>query len=324
MHNILITTSGRRVSLVRSFQAELSKYFPDAKVFASDATPDLSAACHVAAKWFRMPPIFDPDYIPSLLTLARAEGIGLVIPTIDLGLDKFAESREEFLQSGINLLVSDVQFIKACNDKRLTNSFFGERGIPWPPYINRANPRFPLFAKPFDGSCSSGAVCITGREMLTETLVRDERMMFVEAIDRNVYDEYTVDLYYTQHGELTCVVPRKRIEVRSGEVSKGITIKNDIVSYTRKMLGTIPGARGCITLQIFRHKECPQYFGIEINPRFGGGYPLSYRAGANFPKWIIGEYFCNECPPKNDDWENQLLMLRYDEEIFVSHASAHG
>ena len=80
----------------------------------------------------------------------------------------------------------------------------------------------------------------------------------------------------------------------------------------------MPGARGCLTAQFFKHKENDAVYGIEINPRFGGGFPLTYLAGANYPKWIIKEYFFNEPIPNSFDvWENNLLMLRYDDEILV-------
>ena len=73
------------------------------------------------------------------------------------------------------------------------------------------------------------------------------------------------------------------------------------------------------TLQVFKSRKKDEIIGIEINPRFGGGYPLSYCAGANFPKWIIEEYLLNNF---NDDyfenWNDNLLMIRYDQEIIVN------
>jgi carbamoyl-phosphate synthase large subunit len=43
----------------------------------------------------------------------------------------------------------------------------------------------------------------------------------LEYIDQSENDEYTCDAYYGKDSELKCVVPRKRIEVRDGEVQKG-------------------------------------------------------------------------------------------------------
>ena len=68
--NILITSAGRRVSLVRAFQKELVKVFPEAKVFASDADPILSAPCHVADQYFNVPRLDDNQYIHNIFQSA--------------------------------------------------------------------------------------------------------------------------------------------------------------------------------------------------------------------------------------------------------------
>ena len=112
-------------------------------------------------------------------------------------------------------------------------------------------------------------------------------------------------------------MPRKRIFVRSGEINKGVTRKNQIVAFLKEKLNFIEGAIGCLTIQVFFNKISEEIIGIEINPRFGGGFPLSYLAGANFPKWIIDEYLLNKNISYNDDWEDNLLMLRYDDEVLV-------
>ena len=93
---------------------------------------------------------------------------------------------------------------------------------------------------------------------------------------------------------MKCFVPRERIEVRDGEVNKAVTKDTFFIPEIWDKMKHIQGFRGCITLQIFVNNETKKIFGIEINPRFGGGYPLSYLAGANFPKWIIQEYLLQE------------------------------
>ena len=116
--NILITSAGRRVSLLRGFELELDKLLPDSKVYAADAFPKLSSACQLAKKSFCMPLLKSADYIKKLLELCILENISLVIPTIDTELEMLALSREAFLQHGINIVVSDFNLVKRCNDKR--------------------------------------------------------------------------------------------------------------------------------------------------------------------------------------------------------------
>jgi carbamoyl-phosphate synthase large subunit len=147
-------------------------------------------------------------------------------------------------------------------------------------------------------------------------------LMFLEYLDKDKYQEFTCDLYYGKDSHLKCVVPRKRIEVRDGEVNKGKTEKNILIDFIYERLKIINGARGCLTAQFFKHKESEKIIGIEINPRFGGGYPLSYKAGANYPKWIIEEYLLDKTIEPYDAWKDNLLMLRYDKEVFVENSDA--
>ena len=116
---------------------------------------------------------------------------------------------------------------------------------------------------------------------------------------------------------MKCAVPRERIEVRTGEVSKGVTRKDELYQLICAKFSYCPGFSGCITLQVFRNRHSNKVLGIEINPRFGGGYPLSYLANANFPKMIINEYLLENEVPFFKDWIENMLMLRYDDEVIV-------
>lgn len=90
-----------------------------------------------------------------------------------------------------------------------------------------------------------------------------------------------------------------------------------MVSFLKERMDYIPGVVGCICIQLFYNEMTHKVFGIEINPRFGGGYPLSYYAGANFPEFLLREYFLNESLSYTDSWKNNTLMLRYDSEVIV-------
>ena len=79
----------------------------------------------------------------------------------------------------------------------------------------------------------------------------------------------------------------------------------------------LEGCIGCICIQLFYDERTEDVVGIEINPRFGGGYPLSYMAGGNFPEWLIREYFLGETLAYSEAWKEGLLMLRFDDAIYV-------
>lgn len=316
-HNVLITSVGKRVALVRYFKETLIRFFPEAKVLSTDMNPEMAPAAYVSDGCFKVPRVTDESYMEQLLTLCEAHEVGMVVPTIDTELIVMARYKERFAEQGICLIVSETPFVTICRDKRLTNDFFMQHSIPTPKPIDKRHPEFPMFAKPYDGSLSTNLHYIRNAEELTSEILDDPKLMFMEYIDKKVYKEYTVDLYYGRDNLLKCAVPRERIEIRAGEINKGRTAKNSLVRFVKEHLGEIEGCVGCICIQMFYNESLSDVKGIEINPRFGGGYPLSYMAGANYPSFLIEEYFTGKEIPYTENWKDNLLMLRYDDAIFA-------
>ena len=316
-HNILITSAGQRVSLVRAFKETLSKIFPEGKIYTTDMNPKMAPAAYVSDGCFEVLRVTDPSYIAQLIDICKKHNIGLIVPTIDTELLVLSKNNELFAANGITVSVSSNEFISVCRDKRNTSEFFEKHNIRVPKSIDKYNPTFPLFAKPYDGSLSTNLHYIRTSEGLTSDILEDPKLLFMEYIDTSVYKEFTVDMYYARDGQVKCIVPRERIKVRAGEINKGRTVKNDIVDYLKERLNHIKGCFGCICIQLFYHPETKDIVGIEINPRFGGGYPLTYMCGGNFPELLISECFLNEDVEYFDNWKDNMLMLRFDDAIYV-------
>ena len=316
-HNILITSAGQRVALVRGFQETLKRFFPDGKVFTTDMNPKLAPAAYVSDGCFEVPRCTSEDYIESLLTICLGNRIGLIVPTIDTELAILSANKEIFAKQGITVSVSDYDFVMMCRDKRNTGEFFEKHGIRVPKAIDKYHPTFPLFAKPYDGSLSTNLHYIKNAEELTEEILNDPKLLFMEYIDKNLYKEYTIDMYYGRDHKVKCIVPRERIKIRAGEINKGLTEKEPLTQYLYDRLETIEGCVGCICIQVFLNPATGDVVGIEINPRFGGGYPQTYAAGGNYTEYLIREYFLGEEIQYKDDWKDHLLMLRYDDAVYV-------
>jgi carbamoyl-phosphate synthase large subunit len=316
LKNVLFLSAGRRVELVQAFLAEMRERDREAKLFAVDFNAHQSAACQVADKFFSAPRVTEPSYISFVLELCKANDICLIIPTIDTELIPLARYREKFNEAGINVVISDLDLVRRCRDKRLTADLFQELGIKSPAIFSKNALHLPCFAKPYDGSSSVGAKKIDSNDQITSNLLSDEKIMFMELVGLD-YTEYTVDTYFDQAGELRCLVPRKRIEIRAGEISKGLTQKDKVYDYVLPKIKKLIGARGCITLQLFVRDNPEDFLGLEINPRFGGGYPLAYAAKANFVGWLLDEYLFGKDIPFFDAWEENLMMLRYDAKVLV-------
>ena len=316
-HNIIITSAGQRVVLVREFQETLHRFFPDAKVYTTDINPMFAPAAYVSDNCFVVPRCTSDDYIETLLTLCIDNEIGMIVPTIDTELAILSINKDIFAKQGVFVSVSDYDFIMMCRDKRNTGDFFEQHNIRVPKTIDKNHPTFPLFAKPYDGSLSTNLHYIKNAEELTKEIMEDSKLLFMEYIDKEVYKEYTVDMYYGKDNRVKCIVPRERIKIRAGEINKGLTEKNPLTQYLYDRLETIEGCIGCICIQVFLNPQNGDVVGIEINPRFGGGYPQTFAAGGNYAENLIREYFLGEDIQYKDDWKDHLLMLRYDDAIYV-------
>jgi carbamoyl-phosphate synthase large subunit len=316
--NVLLTSVGRRVALLRAFRRELAAYAPDGKLFGADVS-NLSAGFHDADAGFLVPRCTDPDYVERLLDLVRTHDVRVVVPLIDTELPILARARERFLAEGCHVIVSDLERVLVSRNKAATAQRFRELGFDAPRVFSGAELEriealpYPLFVKPADGSSSIGAVRVDDAGELRYQLQHCASPV-VQSLEQG--EEFTLDVFCDLRGGVRCVVPRRRIETRAGEVSKGVTVKDRaLMDSAARLVTAFGGCRGCVTLQCFRSPDGRHVF-FEANLRFGGGYPLSYRAGANYPAWIL-RMVAGEEIPTFDGWEDDLLMLRFDEAVFV-------
>ena len=316
-HNIIITSAGQRVALVRDFKETLVRFYAEAKVFTTDMNPELAPAAYVSDGCFEVLRVTDENYISQLLDICKKNEIGMIVPTIDTELLVLAENKKLFNDNDIIVCVSDLDFIKVCRDKRNTGDFLEKHNIRVPKAVDKYNPTFPLFAKPYDGSLSTNLHYIKNAEELTQDILDDPKLLFMEYIDKETYKEYTIDMYYGTDNCVKCIVPRERIKIRAGEINKGRTVKCPLMDYIKERLDKIEGCIGCICIQVFFNPLTEDVVGIEINPRFGGGYPQSYAAGGNYPEMLIKEYFLGEKIAYIDDWKDNMLMLRFDAAVYA-------
>lgn len=315
--NILLSSAGKRAELILELRSELSSKSNNAKVIAVDLNPSIAPACHLADMAFEVPRVTDKNFVNALLKICIDNDVRILIPTIDTELQILADNKQLFAESGVEIMVSEPDFIKICRDKRLTSRFFESIGIRTPAPRDKNNPVFPMFAKPYDGSLSTNIHYLKTADELTPEILADPKLMFMEYIDKSEYKEFTVDMYFGADGYVKSIVPRERLEIRAGEVNKGISRKNYLVEFLKERMEHMPLIRGCICIQLFYRERDNDVVGIEINPRFGGGYPLSYYSGANFPSYMIEEYINSKSIQYDDGWKGNTIMLRYDSQVII-------
>ncbi len=312
IENILITSAGRRVTLVNIFRKTLKKYNKNGKVYTTDMNPFFSSACHISDSYFKVPKVTDKNYIKILKDICIENNISIVVPTIDTELHILAPAKDEFLEYNILIAVSSEEFCKTFYLKTTTERFFKKYGFKTPEIITDLNNcSFPIFVKKNNSSSSIGAKIINNLEE-AKSLSKYGDYIFQQYING---EEYTVDVFIDRNERVISIIPRLRIEIRAGEVSKAKTVKDKkIIEEVKELCKYLKGAYGCLTIQLFK-TENEIYF-IEINPRFGGGYPLSYFAGANFADYLIQDFLQYDLI-YNESWKNNLIMLRYDAEVIV-------
>ena len=320
MKNILITSAGKRVVLVQIFQQTLKDLGLEAKVYTTDMKPMMAPACIVSDGGIKVSPCTAEGYIDELIQICQDKNIGVIIPTIDPELIVLAKNRQRFSEMGVEIVLSEEAFIKACRDKRQTQLYLHEIGIEVPKAVDKYHPTFPMFVKPYDGSLSRDIHVVLNQKELTQEMLENPKFMFMEYLNRNEYKEYSVDMYFGKDYCVKGIVPRERIEVRAGEINKGKTHKNEIVDFLKDKMGCLSGVRGCICFQLFYRESDHSIKGSEINPRFGGGFPLTYHAKANYAAYIIQEYLLHETVDYSDAWLDNTMMLRYDNDIIIYNA----
>ena len=320
---MLLTCVGRRVELVNAFRRAAKKLGLRLEIHGADASR-LSPAIHHVDNAHIVDPIPAGRYIDDLIDVVRRAKIHLLIPTIDPELPLIAEAVDRFAQQDCCALVSSPSVVRTCRDKILTYKLMKKAGIDtpstwlWTEAVKRKNHRFPRFLKPRAGSAAMGNYVVNDVDEL-RTFGRRVPEAIVQEFVKGV--EHTLDVYTGLDGHPRCIVPRKRLEVRTGEVSKGIIVKDlAVMSVGSRVAKALGECRGVITVQcIVTPKRRIRV--IEINPRFGGGAPLSIHAGADFPQWILLELLGKRPRINPTGFRSDVAMLRYDESVFVSNAS---
>jgi carbamoyl-phosphate synthase large subunit len=244
--NILISSAGRRVGLLACFREALARRGRRAEVLTIDCGTSAPATI-VSTQTWRVPRSTDPAFVDAVLGICARHEIGLLVPTIDTELPAYSAATRRFEGIGVAVGISSPQAIRICCNKVATHEWLVEHDFP---HVRQTDVRtalaqpadwlLPLIAKPYDGSASIGLRRIATRLEL-ETLAETGDRYIVQEIARG--REFTINVYVSRAGECVCAVPHWRMEVRAGEVSKGITVKDRrLMELGRAVAEALPGA----------------------------------------------------------------------------------
>ena len=319
--NILLSSAGRRVGLLDLLKTTLRDLDLVGEVIAIDMSRT-APAFHLADRSFTVPRCTAPEFVDVVLEICAKHNVGLIVPTIDTELPIYAAAREQFAKAGVTVAISSPEVIAIANDKVATHKWLSTHGLPTVRQATVAEVldspdqwEYPLFVKPVAGSMSQGIAVVENSEELVAATSDDTYVVQTLAAG----EEYTVSFFAGRDGRCRCAVPRKRLEVRAGEVSKGLTVRNPLVEeLTFELCELLPGAYGALNVQIFLDQATETLSIIEINPRFGGGFPLAWEAGGKYPQWLIEELLDLPSTAARDKWRDRLTMLRFDDAVYLT------
>lgn len=279
------------------------------KVFAADLSPYAPAMIEAGRDTIPVPAVDDPAYFDRLLKACRARKIKLLLSLNDFELPGIARQAGRFQEAGIRVVVSPPDVVDLCFDKWATFLKLTELGIPTPAtFLGLADARaalkdgtlaFPLIVKPRWGTASVCVELAENEEELTlayewvskklsKTAVGrvgppvDERILVQQAVTG---EEFGVDIVNDLDGRHQAVFVKRKLVMRSGETDRAVVENQPLLAALAVKIGKTLGHRGLMDCDAFMTKEGP--FILELNPRFGGGYPFAHAAGADVPAALL-------------------------------------
>lgn len=307
MTAVLFTCAGRRVDIVTAFGRA------GATTVATDLNP-LAPAIYHADYHALVPPVSDPGYITTLGALVAKHDVSLIVPLTDLDQVLLARARgHEGL--GAEVLLPDPDVVERVGDKYLTHTFLEEQGIPspgtWPADDLPDALEFPVLVKARRGFGSQHIYRAEDREHLGFFLDYTPVESIIQRACRG--EEFSIDVFCDFDGRCLNAIPRTMIESRGGESIKGMTIKDwDLIGYGAQVAETLR-LKGPATIQCFR-EDGGRHEVTDVNPRFGGAFPLPLAAGSSYPELAIALARGERPEPRLGEFRAGVVMTR-----FLSH-----
>lgn len=321
--NILFTCAGRRRYLLKYFKEVIGE---SGKIVATDM--QLSAPALTAADVkIQVPGVYADDYIPTTLNICKEYQIDVLISLNDLELPILSARKAEFEALGTTVVVSDPYVIDICFDKKRTAEYIESLGLNTPKTytnydeavaaIKAGKLKFPLILKPRWGSGSIGLEFVddieeleivykldkkkVSKSILANASTDDDFLLIQEVIKG---PEYGLDIVNDLQGNHRGVSVKQKLAMRSGETDKAITVDNAVIREIGATIGHKLRHIGNLDCDIL--EKDGKFYVLELNPRFGGGYPFSHEAGVNIPKAIV-EW------AQGRDVDNSTFFPRYGE-----------
>ncbi|WP_431160424.1 ATP-grasp domain-containing protein [Flagellimonas beolgyonensis] len=329
--NILFTCAGRRNYLINYFKDALNG---KGKVVAVDS--NLMAPALVDADLaIKVPSIYDSNYISALENVIKDHDINAVISLNDLELPILAANRSRLSSPSCKIIISSQEVIEIGFDKWKTHQFIESIGLNSPKTfinfedavsaLNDGALNFPVVIKPRWGSASIGIDFPENMEelelnyrllkiRLERTILKkvsqqasNEAILIQEKVDAV---EYGMDILNDFDGNYYGTYAREKIGMRAGETDRARSVVDENLLKVGKTIGENLRHIGNLDCDVFYANG--QVHVLELNPRFGGGYPFSHEAGVNIAAIYIAWLQGNKKVDFFDNYEAGKIFSKCD------------
>jgi len=306
---VLFTCAGQRVDIVDAFNRA------GATTIAADVNP-LAPALYRAQHRVLVPKVEDETYIPALRALVDEHGVRVIVPLTDLDQVILAESREAL---GTLVLLPGAEIVERLGDKYLAHVLLEERGIDSPPtWLPTGVPddaTFPLLVKARHGFGSRHIYRAEDRAQLGFFLGYTPVDSIVQA--GLAGEEFSIDVFCDLDGRCLNAIPRTMIESKGGESIKGMTIRDERLIELARTVAEKLTLVGPANIQCFREADGTHYV-TDINPRFGGGFPLPLAAGGRYPELALALARGEQPEPRLGDFREGIVMTRFFSDLSLT------
>lgn len=304
--NILFTSVGRRSYLVKYFKEALKD---KGKIHVANSSA-ISPAFQVADFSVVTPLIYDNEYISFLKKYCKEHQIDAIISLFDVDLPVLAEHKKEFEDIGVKVVVSDKKVVDICNDKWKTYQFLEGNGFKTPKSyldikkvlsdIEKGELNYPVILKPRWGMGSLSVMQAdneTELKVFYEKIYREIQNSYLkyesqESLENCILiqeklkgQEYGLDIINNLEGEYQNTIIKRKNAMRSGETDCAETVYFEEAEVLGKTLSEKMKHVSNLDVDVFKVEN--ELYVLEMNARFGGGYPFSHLAGVNLPAALI-------------------------------------
>ena len=284
MKNVLVFPAGSEIGLEINNALKYSKHF---KVYGLTSTPNHSE--YVFSNCITGVPYFDsPDFIEKLNEVIKEYEIDYIYPAYD-DIQLFLVQNADKINAVI--VSADLYTTEICRSKSKTYRLFKDEDFVPDTYSESEVKKFPVFVKPDVGQGAQGALKVNDAAELKYALNENPGRIICEYLSG---EEYTVDCFTDNDGNLLCFKMRNRKRIRTGiSVSSEILPEDEKVKQIAKIINSRLHFKGAWFFQLKRN-DSGEYRLMEVAPRIAGTIGITRNLGLNYPMMTL---FCFEGVP---------------------------